>query len=107
MRARQICDGTFGLGGGIQEAQAPKDEPVAKVGVYKDIEDEDKRRSLNGEPPLAIAEIDIMMRNWFRVQRGEAPLPVHPMTRAPTTGPRYGKGGFPRESLKGKGKGKW
>mmetsp|Transcript_89699 Transcript_89699/g.252916 ORF Transcript_89699/g.252916 Transcript_89699/m.252916 type:complete len:119 (+) Transcript_89699:94-450(+) len=83
-----------GRGGG----DGPKRDrsPVVKVGVYKDIDEEEKRRAACGQPPLSIPEKDQMMRNWFRAQRGEAPLTANDLVGD--------KGGGKGKGSKGKGK---
>merc|ERR1711933_9306 len=50
--------GAFGEGGGGGSKEAP-----VKVGVYKEIDDEEKRRAQSGEPALTISEKDAMFRN--------------------------------------------
>eukprot|EP00929_Paragymnodinium_shiwhaense_P113035 TRINITY_DN812_c0_g1_i1.p1 TRINITY_DN812_c0_g1~~TRINITY_DN812_c0_g1_i1.p1 ORF type:complete len:141 (-),score=26.56 TRINITY_DN812_c0_g1_i1:134-556(-) len=81
--------GGFGGGGGETAREAP-----VKVGVYKELDDEEKRRQANGEPPLTIVEKDLLMRNFSRKEKG---LP--PLAAGHNTGGGDDKGG------KGKGKG--
>merc|ERR1712187_508907 len=50
------------------------DEKPVKVGVYKEIDDEEQRRKAAGEPPLTLPEKDAMFRNFARKQQGLPPL---------------------------------
>merc|ERR1712048_1381621 len=50
------------------------DEKPVKVGVYKEIDDEEQRRKAAGEPPLSLPEKDAMFRNYARAQQGLPPL---------------------------------
>eukprot|EP00420_Gonyaulax_spinifera_P037774 CAMPEP_0197871270 /NCGR_PEP_ID=MMETSP1439-20131203/1747_1 /TAXON_ID=66791 /ORGANISM="Gonyaulax spinifera, Strain CCMP409" /LENGTH=93 /DNA_ID=CAMNT_0043490201 /DNA_START=84 /DNA_END=362 /DNA_ORIENTATION=+ len=56
-----------------------KPEKVEKVGVYKEIQEEEDRRKACGEPPLGLAEKDAMFRNYTRKQQGLPPLTVRDM----------------------------
>lgn len=57
-----------------EKKPSPSRGPLEKVGIYKQIDDEEKRRKEAGEPPLDGLERDRMMRNFFLIQRGLAPL---------------------------------
>eukprot|EP00746_Dinoflagellata_sp_MGD_P107654 gnl/MRDRNA2_/MRDRNA2_45691_c0_seq1.p1 gnl/MRDRNA2_/MRDRNA2_45691_c0~~gnl/MRDRNA2_/MRDRNA2_45691_c0_seq1.p1 ORF type:complete len:150 (+),score=16.31 gnl/MRDRNA2_/MRDRNA2_45691_c0_seq1:94-543(+) len=89
--------------GGFGDAPQDHKAPVEKVGAYKLIDDEKKRREACGEPPMDPAEVDLIFRNFTRQQQGLPPLTAADLQGDPIKGGK-GKG---KDKGKGKGKGKW
>merc|ERR1712151_532132 len=90
-------------GGGSFGGGADRNEPVVKIGPYKEIDDEEKRRKANGEPPLTLLQKDAMFRNYDRKQKGLPPIDITTLVGNDMGGGGGGGGG---KGGKDKGKGK-
>merc|ERR1712048_818745 len=97
-----------GFGGDTSEPKRER-SPVVKVGVYKELDDEEKRRAAAGEEPMSLQEKDLIMRNYNRKMQGLPPLEAKDLTGPPITDKEKnfaGKGGYGAGGGKGKGKDK-
>merc|ERR1712048_967740 len=97
-----------GFGGDTSEPKRER-SPVVKVGVYKELDDEEKRRAAAGEEPMSLEEKDLIMRNYNRRMQGLPPLQQKDLTGPPITEKEKdfaSKGGYGAKGGKDKGKGK-